>query len=261
MSRMKDYFRKSGTVVNWWNPEDPAKDDMAHIYRREICLVKEIVKGFGPRKKALELSPGKGRLAAAIHNIFDEFWGVDISEDMIRVIQQRVPEVRMLLGDVGELSEIGIEDDCFDAVFCLEALVHYPNPDQAISEMYRVLKPRGNMVLTFDNKGSIQRMVRRCQHTCFRLIDPGYQSKGSGIYRPLRKEDVLGWVEGAGFGVKDVYSLGAIPTVKLRSMDGNKKWYIISPKVSERLESIDIMMCKLPSIKDLATYYVVHAVK
>jgi SAM-dependent methyltransferase len=44
---------------------------------------------------------------------------------------------------VGDLFKLPFPDSTFDYVFSIYVLEHIPNPERAISEMYRVLKPGG----------------------------------------------------------------------------------------------------------------------
>jgi len=50
-----------------------------------------------------------------------------------------------LLSDVQALA---LADNTFDVVVCTEVLEHLPEPQTAIHEMYRVLKPGGTLILT-----------------------------------------------------------------------------------------------------------------
>ena len=43
--------------------------------------------------------------------------------------------------------ELGFEAETFDGVYTVEALVHAPDPHQALTELHRVLKPGGRLVL------------------------------------------------------------------------------------------------------------------
>ena len=47
-----------------------------------------------------------------------------------------------------DIEDIPFEDNTWDAVICLEVLEHVDNPFKAISELYRVLKPGGMLLLT-----------------------------------------------------------------------------------------------------------------
>jgi SAM-dependent methyltransferase len=49
---------------------------------------------------------------------------------------------------VGDAQALGIADATFDVVLCTEVLEHLPEPQMAIDEMFRVLKPGGQLLLT-----------------------------------------------------------------------------------------------------------------
>ena len=51
-----------------------------------------------------------------------------------------------LVGDAHDLS--AFDDDSFDVILCTEVLEHLHDPHVAISEMHRVLKPQGKLILT-----------------------------------------------------------------------------------------------------------------
>lgn len=49
---------------------------------------------------------------------------------------------------VSDAQSLGIADARFDVVLCTEVLEHIPEPQKAIDEMFRVLKPGGTLLLT-----------------------------------------------------------------------------------------------------------------
>jgi len=49
---------------------------------------------------------------------------------------------------VSDIVEIPEETDSFDAVMCVEVLEHLPNPDKAIKEFGRLLRPGGTLLIT-----------------------------------------------------------------------------------------------------------------
>ena len=49
---------------------------------------------------------------------------------------------------LGDAQALGLADSVFDVVLCTEVLEHLPEPQRAVDEMFRVLKPGGTLVLT-----------------------------------------------------------------------------------------------------------------
>jgi SAM-dependent methyltransferase len=60
-------------------------------------------------------------------------------------VEARVPGVDHI-GDAQSMT--GIQDQAYDTVICLEVLEHLPQPERALSEIARVLRPGGTLVLT-----------------------------------------------------------------------------------------------------------------
>ena len=48
---------------------------------------------------------------------------------------------------IGDVEQLPYEDDTFDVITCSHSFHHYPNKDKAMSEMYRVLKPDGRLMI------------------------------------------------------------------------------------------------------------------
>jgi 2-polyprenyl-3-methyl-5-hydroxy-6-metoxy-1,4-benzoquinol methylase len=53
---------------------------------------------------------------------------------------------------VGTLMALGFLSDTFDVVLSSEAIEHTPNPEHAVRELYRVLRPGGHLVLSTPNR-------------------------------------------------------------------------------------------------------------
>ena len=49
---------------------------------------------------------------------------------------------------IGDAQALGIRDASFDVVLCTEVLEHLPEPQRAIDEIFRVLVPGGQLLLT-----------------------------------------------------------------------------------------------------------------
>ena len=73
--------------------------------------------------------------------------GVDTSSDMLAFAERRcadLPQVDLKKGSVESLSEA---EQSFDAVACTQVLLYVPDVPEVISEMHRVLKPGGRIVI------------------------------------------------------------------------------------------------------------------
>jgi len=101
----------------------------------------------GPR--VLEAGVGTG-LSLGYYPAHAEVYGVDLSEDMLRRAQDKVEKrglthVKSL--QVMDVTRLGFPDETFDAVTAQFIITLVPEPETALSEFARVLKPGGEIVL------------------------------------------------------------------------------------------------------------------
>ena len=66
---------------------------------------------------------------------------IDISPEMVKIAQQKFPEVRILCGDV----EQTVFDQCFDVIMIYNAFPHFPDPARLIGCLARWVKPGGRL--------------------------------------------------------------------------------------------------------------------
>ena len=71
--------------------------------------------------------------------------GIDFAPAMVEAARARYPSVVFKQGDAETLD---LDTGCLDAVICAFGLNHLPNPEKAISEAFRVLRPGGKYAFT-----------------------------------------------------------------------------------------------------------------
>jgi SAM-dependent methyltransferase len=84
-------------------------------------------------------------------------------------IEKRVPGVNFV-GDMRNMDMLAIGS--YDTVFASEVLEHIPQPDRAIADVYRVLKPGGKFILTVPYLSRLHEEP----HDYFRYTRYGLQS-------------------------------------------------------------------------------------
>jgi len=90
---------------------------------------------------------------------------------------------------VGTLDPLGFASGSFDVVFSTEAIEHTPDPERSVVELYRLVKPGGQLALTTPNR-LWQAPVRAASRVGLRPYD-GYEN----FLSPRRLRRVL---DGAG---------------------------------------------------------------
>ncbi len=63
--------------------------------------------------------------------------------------------------DVADMKQLAYDDNFFDTAYCVSVLEHTDDYDKIIDEFYRVLKPGGRLIITFDLSIDGQRDISR----------------------------------------------------------------------------------------------------
>jgi SAM-dependent methyltransferase len=115
----------------------------------EQPIVREILDGLA-RRVALDAACGTGRHAAYLAALGHTVIGVDSSPEMLARAREKVPSGKFHEGD---LYDLPLDDDAVDLVVCAIALSHVPDLERALTELVRVLRPEGHLVVS-DARGS-----------------------------------------------------------------------------------------------------------
>ncbi len=112
--------------------------------------------------KVLDCGAGTGELSRAASDNADSVLCTDMSKNMLKQAQRKA---RALGADNIEFAARNIFDlqdpnDTYDVVIAGNVLHLLTNPQGAVKEMYRVLKPGGKLLLpTFTNKNSARLLI------------------------------------------------------------------------------------------------------
>ena len=73
--------------------------------------------------------------------------GIDLSPEMARIARERLGEkVEIRLCNICS-EQLPYDENSFDRVICMSTFHHLPNPNKALAEMYRVIKPEGSVII------------------------------------------------------------------------------------------------------------------
>jgi SAM-dependent methyltransferase len=95
-----------------------------------------------------DLGCGPGRIAAHLHTLGVDIFGIDLSPEMIAVARRTHPQLRF---EVGSMTGLDLKDDSLGAAVAWYSTVHTP-PEllpTIFAECHRVLAPGGNFLLAF----------------------------------------------------------------------------------------------------------------
>jgi len=127
-------------------------DLIAHDFDRtrtdfwpELNFLKDF---FNPGQNVLDFGCGNGRFFGLIKEKDVNYYGVDISQNLLKIAQERHREGNFYLID--ESLKLPFENNFFDIVVSLATFHHMPSDilrRLLLKEFYRVLKPNGILIL------------------------------------------------------------------------------------------------------------------
>lgn len=116
---------------------------ITHNFRRIVDLLSPYKCG----ERVVDVGCGWGYLISFLPPHTDIF-AFDLSRKMLgtsRLFRQTSYRV------IGDAQDMGLKDESFDKLFCINLTGHLPNPSNALKEMYRILKPGGLGIINFTN--------------------------------------------------------------------------------------------------------------
>ncbi|OFX36378.1 MAG: hypothetical protein A2X08_14830 [Bacteroidetes bacterium GWA2_32_17] len=125
-----------------------SKMNMYDTNKRLHVVFNELLTEDIHEKKLLDAGCGTGWFSKWSVERGADVTSMDLGENLLSKVEQKCHSKRI----VGSILQIPFPNNTFDIVVSSEVIEHVPDPFLAISELYRVLKPNGIMVLTTPNK-------------------------------------------------------------------------------------------------------------
>ncbi len=83
-------------------------------------------------------------------------WGIDISPRLAKMASQKARQRGVHLNlCVSDVRKLTFRDNRFDLIISTSTLDHFPEIDLSLKELYRVLKPKGMIILTLHNASNV----------------------------------------------------------------------------------------------------------
>ena len=163
------YFSGKDTVFSWWDPENPemkngySTDDRI-IFIKERDIIIDYLKNFST-ETFLDVGSGRGRISLLIakQHPKSRVIGVDLSPQMVEystnlAAKEKVENVEYKIGNGLSLK---YNDNLVDVCICIQTLMHIPNPDLLLSELKRVTKSNGVIIIDQINSDHSWRIKLR----------------------------------------------------------------------------------------------------
>ena len=127
-------------------------DLYAPIYERAMRADRKVYQYMYDRipqiiadKEVLEIATGPGLLAKHVADAAKKMIATDYTDGMIAEAKKGVYPSNLIF-EVADATALPYKDDSFDVVLIANALHVMPNPEKALSEIDRVLKPSGVLI-------------------------------------------------------------------------------------------------------------------
>lgn len=200
-NRMKTYSLHPESIRNLFNNIAPTYDLLNHLLslRRDIYWRKMAVQELrGLDGWILDIATGTGDMALEIihrNGHRRKVLGLDFSEPMVRKAQEKLMKKDLLQAiglSLGDALSLPFRENTFNASMMAFGLRNIVEKEQALSEIVRVIRPGGKVVIlefTFPQKG----LMKRLYPIYFKKILPwigGFISRDRGAYAYL-PESVL----------------------------------------------------------------------
>jgi len=118
--------------------------------------VQQLLAPFDGSERALDSGCGTGALAFALAPFVGHVVGVDLSADLVAAGNELAPPNCELV--VGDATALPFEYGSFDIAGCMRVLHHARRPELVVSELARVTRPGGRILLV-DQLGFVDPVV------------------------------------------------------------------------------------------------------
>ncbi|MCS7205832.1 MAG: methyltransferase domain-containing protein [Leptospiraceae bacterium] len=119
-----------------------------HIKERVLKKKIDIITNSVPKNaKGLDAGCGQGWYVKEMMNIGYQMYGIDFSEKQLQKAKELTKNPNLFHGSITELP---FPDEYFDFIYTINVLHHLPTKEEqikALNEFYRVLKPKGKLII------------------------------------------------------------------------------------------------------------------
>lgn len=204
MNKIKIFFDKMAIDRNLRIAKNPI------IEYEQIVRSQMVISIVDPQANELILDVGCGNARDLIHlsRTGCKCVGTDLSSNMIEEARKEL-EMNGISGvdlEVGDAINLSFPDETFNKVFASEVLEHIPNYPEAVSEMARVMKSGGTLVITTPNRHSMYGFDR------YAIYERFLRKKWSHPYDAWKTYDeVASAIDGSGLRIVNVSGICYIP--------------------------------------------------
>ena len=184
-SRLKDYFDSIADRWDGWM-------DMERIHARIEDGLQRF--GVGGAEHVLDAGCGTGNLTYKLLEVLSDtghVTAVDVSPRMIELANEKIPDSRASFA-VADIAKLPFENGELDRAICFSMWPHVSQPEAALKEMWRALKPMGRLhIWHIDSRETINHV---------------HANAGEAVHDDvlIPAEELADLVRNAGFDVQEI---------------------------------------------------------
>ncbi len=123
-------------------------DESDNIAQTWKTLLANLIEGSSGRR-AIDMGTGTGQFAVYLARLGFRVTGIDISEKMIRKAREHAEFYNLHIDlQCRDAENLPYKDDAFDVIVSRNLLWTLPDPEKALQEWRRVLKPAGAIIVS-----------------------------------------------------------------------------------------------------------------
>ncbi len=167
-----------------------------------------------PGNKVLDLGCGNGRWFDVFQKMKADYVGVDNSQELIKIAQEKYPQGKFRLANALDLP---FSDKFFDCVYSIAVFHQIPSSQfrlKFLEEAKRVLKPGGPLILTVWNFHRPRELILLIKYTILKLLGKSeldfgdvfcsWGDKAKRYYHIFFKRELLNLAKASGWEIKRV---------------------------------------------------------
>lgn len=196
--------------------------------------------------KILDVGAGTGRFVIPFAKKGYDTYGIDISGNMLQIAKDKAREFPNLHLEEANVKDMSFPNNYFEFVTAYRVLIHIPDYENVIREIYRVLKHGGYAIIEFNNKyslsgiGKLIRILRK-------MLDIPEETDTQIVSRSTLFKSF----SNAGFEIEKIYRQFFISEVLYRHLPN---------KMLELVKSADVVLSN-SILGSIATRFIVLAKK
>jgi ubiquinone/menaquinone biosynthesis C-methylase UbiE len=124
-------------------------------------MVRKRVAEEGRLGKLVEFGCGTGFYTQVLVGKADSVVATDLSPRMLALAEERIKAANVTF-QLEDCQETSLPDEAFDTAF-ISLVIQFTQPEKTLTEMHRILKPGGRLIISNLDPGSLNRLDRvRC---------------------------------------------------------------------------------------------------